>query len=137
MNGIGTATDAAPRAAAVTDGEATRDRGAADAALLLRRMGEVLGELALAVDGLQVGLGPTIMAAAARDPGLAVEAQTLDLVSQTLRGLMDVLAAVGEHRLGQEPLPFDRLAASAKLKSLADRMTGSAPSAAADDLDLF
>ena len=128
--------DAAPRSAA-PGAHAARDLAAAEATLLLQRMGDVLNDLALAVDGLQVGLGPAIASAAARDAALAVEAQTLDLVSQSLRGLMDVLAAVGERRLGQEPLHLDRLAASLKLKSLAHRIAGTTPEPVDDALDLF
>ena len=128
--------DATPSGSA-TLADATRDVAADDASLLLGRFGEALGDIASAVDRLQVGLGPAIAAASAHDPALVVEAQALDLVSQSLRGLMDVLAAVGERRIGQEPLHLDRLASSLKLRSLADRISGTTPAAADADLDLF
>lgn len=121
----------------MTADDAVRDAGAADAALLLRRMGDALDHLALAVDGLQAGLGPTIAAAAVQDPALTVEAQRLDLVSQSLRGLMDFLAAVGERRIGQEPLDLERVAASLKLKSLADQLGGTTPEVVDEEPDWF
>lgn len=108
-----------------------------DAALLIRRVGDALGDLALAVDGLQVGLGPTLAAAAAQDAALLLQAQKLDLVSQSLRGLMDFLAAVGQRRVGRDPLHIDRVAASLPLKSLADRLGGATPHIAADEADWF
>lgn len=129
--------DAAPRPSATATEEAVRDAGAADAALMLRRMGDALDHLAVAVDSLQAGLGPTIAAAAVQDPALTIEAQRLDLVSQSLRGLMDFLAAVGERRIGQEPLHLDRVAASLKLKSLADQLGGAVPEAADEEPDWF
>ena len=114
------------------------DPAAADAALLIRRLGDVLGDLALVVDGLQTDLGPTIAVAAVRDAAVLLEVQKLDLVSQSLRGLTDFLAAVGQCRVGREPLHLDRLAASLKLRSLADRMAGAHPHvAASEEADWF
>lgn len=108
-----------------------------DAATLVRRLSDVLDDLALAVDGLQVSLGPTIADAAVRDTALMLEAQKLDLVSQSLKGLTDFLGAVGRRRLGEEPLDLDRLAASLTLKSLADRLTGATPDVEDDEADWF
>lgn len=125
------------RSPATVAADPAQTAAAADAALLVRRVGDALGDLALAVDGLQVGLGPTLAAAAVQDPALLLEAQKLDLVSQSLRGLMDFLAAVGQRRIGQEPLHIDRVAASLTLKSLADRLGGASPAIAADEADWF
>ena len=116
-----------PRPPAARPAHAALDPAASDAALLMRRMGDAIGDLALAVDGLQASLGPTIAAAAVRDAGLSSEAQKLDLVSQSLRGLVDLLAAVERRRIGREPLDFDRLAGELKLKCLADRLSGTTP----------
>ncbi len=128
---------ARPSATARAAPDAARDLAAADAALLIRRVGHALADLAHSVDGLQAGLGPTIAAAAVRDSALLLEAQKLDLVSQSLRGLMDFLAAIGQRRVGEEPLHLDRVAASLTLKSLADRLAGATPDAAGDDADWF
>ena len=126
-----------PSATAGPAPDAARALAAGDAALLIRRVNDVLGDMALAVDGLQAGLGPTIAAAAVHDAAVLLEAQKLDLVSQTLRGLMTFLAAAGERRIGQEPLQIDRLAASLNLRSLADRLAGATPDAVADEADWF
>ncbi len=139
IDALGDPSDAAhwPSATARAAADPARDLATADAALLIRRVGDALGDLALTVDGLQAGLGPTVAAAAAQDAAVLLEAQKLDLVSQSLRGLMDFLAAVGERRVGQEPLHLDRVAASLTLKSLADRLAGVSPDTAGDEADWF
>lgn len=136
---LGDTVEAVPRpsAKAGPDTDAALERGAADAALLIRRVGDALGDLALAVDGLQAGLGPAVAAAAVQDAAVLLEAQKLDLVSQSLRGIRDFLAAAGQRRVGQEPLHLDRLAAALTLKSLADRMAGATPDAADAEADWF
>ncbi len=113
------------------------DRGEADAALLVERVGRELDGLSLAVDELQVTLGPALAGAAEFDPDLMQQAQKLDLVAQSLQGLSHFLAAVGRLRIGREPLDLDGVAATLKLASLGARLAGRAPGAGSGDFDLF
>lgn len=113
------------------------DRGESDAALLVARVGGELASLSLAVDELQAALGPTLEAAAARDPGILQQAQQLDLVAQSLQGLSVFLAAMGRRRIGREPLDIEGAAATLLLASLGARLAGRTPGQPSDDLDLF
>lgn len=113
------------------------DRGEADAALLVERVGRELTGLSLAVDELQVALGPALASAAAHDDSLMQQAQKLDLVAQSLQGLSVFLAAVGRLRIGREPLDLDGVAATLTLASLGARLAGRAPGPTSGDVDLF
>ncbi len=113
------------------------DRGEADAALLVERVGRELTGLSLAVDELQVALGPALASAAAHDDSLMQQAQKLDLVAQSLQGLSVFLAAVGRLRIGREPLDLDGVAATLTLASLGARLAGRAPGPTSGDFDLF
>ena len=113
------------------------DRGEADAALLVERVGRELTGLSVAVDELQASLGEALAGAAANDPGVMQQAQKLDLVAQSLQGLSVFLAAVGRLRIGREPLDLDGVAATLTLASLGARLAGRAPGATSGDFDLF
>jgi hypothetical protein len=114
------------------------DRSEADAAILVQRVGRELTGLSIAVDELQAALGPALAEAAGTDPTLMQQAQTLDLVAQSLQGLSTFLAAVGRLRIGREPLDIEGVAATLKLASLGERLAGRAPGGApCGDFDLF
>ena len=125
-----------PRPCAV-DVDPPSDRGEADAALLVERVGCELTGLSSAVEELQAALGPALEAAAAHDPALMRQAQKLDLVAQSLQGLSIFLAAVGRLRIGREPLDIEGVAATLTLASLGERLAGRAPGATCGDVDLF
>ncbi len=113
------------------------DRGEADAVILVQRVGRELTGLSAAVEELQSALGPALAQAAADDPQLMQQAQTLDLVAQSLQGLSHFLAAVGRLRIGHEPLDIEGVAATLTLASLGERLAGRAPGSACGDFDLF
>jgi hypothetical protein len=113
------------------------DRGEADAVILVQRVGHELTGLSAAVEELQSALGPALASAAAADPDLMQQAQTLDLVAQSLQGLSIFLAAVGRLRIGREPLDIEGVAATLTLASLGERLAGRAPGSACGDFDLF
>ncbi|MGI3901826.1 MAG: hypothetical protein ACRYGP_11340 [Janthinobacterium lividum] len=131
------------RALSLVAAEATRhppsdiDRGEADAVILVQRVGRELTGLSAAVEELQGALGPALAQAAADDPQLMQQAQTLDLVAQSLQGLSHFLAAVGRLRIGHEPLDIEGVAATLTLASLGERLAGRAPGSACGDFDLF
>lgn len=114
-----------------------RDRGEADAVLVVQRVGHELAGLSIAVEDLQSALGPALAAAAAGDPGVLRQAQELDLVAQSLEGLSLFLAAVGRLRVGREPLDIEGVAATLKLASLGDRLAGRTTGDASGEMDLF
>jgi hypothetical protein len=104
---------------------------------LSRTLGACAGELAALADvceGLQAGLAPALQSGAAIE-----EAQTLDLITQTLAAVAEYLAMIAAG------LPHDwtvdaRLAASAvPLTELAARLAGGALHAPPEsgELDLF
>ncbi len=108
-----------------------------DAATLVLRVGHEIASLATAVGGLQQSLGPALAAAAVDEPGLMLEAQKLDLVEQTLRGLSTFLADVGRCRIGSEPIDLRDYAATLTLAGLAGRLAGQHVENEDEDLDLF
>ena len=112
-------------------------RGEADAVILVQRVGRELTGLSAAVEELQGALGAALAHAAAADPELMQQAQTLDLVAQSLQGLSHFLAAVGRLRIGHEPLDIEGVAATLTLASLGERLAGRAPGSACGDFDLF
>ncbi len=114
-----------------------RDRGEADAVLVVQRVGHELAGLSAAVEELQGALGPALASAAAGDPGMMRQAQGLDLVAQSLEGLSLFLAAVGRLRVGREPLDIEGVASTLKLASLGDRLAGRTPGAESGEMDLF
>ncbi len=112
-------------------------RGAADATLLIERVSGELAGLSLAVEDMQAGLGPVIVAAATHSPGVILQAQKLDLVAQWLGGLSVFLSALQHWEIGREPLDFDGVAATLGLKSLGERLAGRVAETVVEDVELF
>ncbi len=106
-------------------------------ATLLERVTGELGTLGALVGEIQSGLAPVLSEGAPDRPETYRHAQALDLVSQTLAGLADVLALAARDRSSHQRLDVPALVADLKLADLANRLCGFKSTVHGNDLDLF
>ena len=104
---------------------------------LSRTLGACAGELAALADrceSLQAGLAPALQSGAAIE-----EAQTLDILTQSLAAVADYLHALSADLPVDWVVDASPAAAAVRLSELAKRLAGGAPPAAAEagELDLF